>query len=364
MAMNIKNTFVLPLLLAGALSYAETISANLYPGDGVTWSTSSIWEIDGTSADRLPGAGDQVVITTTDDGSGSYSTLTAVAGNNAWGVAGSLTLNGPTYLKFTSSNQSDWGNITLNSGSVLEVNTNNWANFRLLNSSGQTVDFVVEKGASFSLTGANFLPNGSHNNATNSLANVDIKGNFSVSSACVLLAEGTDSVTNFNVYGSAAVSSYTKPDSSDGGFTFGNGYACTANMTFKMQEVRLSAISGQSTETIALVDTNSIAFRGSVDANFIIDFADFSIDGGSFVNGQTYNFALISAASGLDESIFDKISISNESALGSEWALAEDYLSISDNTLYLNLSRVPEPSTYAAIFAILALALAVYKKRR
>ena len=354
------SVFIIALFALSAES-AE-ISASLTSGDEATWATSSIWEVDGTSAGRLPSSGDNVIITTSDDGSGNYATITAVAGNNSWGIDGSLTLNGPTYLKFTSSNQSDWGNITLNSGSALEVNTNNWANFRLLNSSGQTVDFVVEKGASFSLTGANFLPNGSHNNATNSIANVDIKGNFSVNSACVLLAEGTDSVTNFNVYGSATVSSYTKPDSSDGGFTFGNGYVCTSNMSFKMQDVRLNAILGQSAETIALVDTNSIAFRGSVDANFIIDFANFSIDGGSFVEGQTYSFALISASSGLDESIFDKFAITNEDGLGGEWALADDYLSISDNTLYLNLSRVPEPSTYAAIFALIALAFALKKR--
>lgn len=362
--MNIKNTFVLPLLLAGALSYAETISANLYPGDGVTWSTSSIWEIDGTSADRLPGVGDQIVITTTDDGSGFYSTLTAVAGNNAWGVAGSLTLNGPTHLKFASSNSNAWGNITLNSGSSLEVVTNNWGNFKLMTSGSDTVNFAVEKGASFVLSGANFLPQGSHNSCVASTANIDIRGNFSVSSGCVLLSEARDSVSNFNVYGSATISSYTTAGSRDFGFTFGNGQTATVNMTFKMQDVRLSAISGFTDSTVALIDTNSIGYRGAVAVSYIIDFADFSIDGGSFDVGQTYNFALISAASGLDESIFDKISISNESALGSEWALAEDYLSISDNTLYLNLSRVPEPSTYAAIFAILALALAVYKKHR
>lgn len=349
-------------------AYSAEISANLVSGDEVTWSTTSIWEMDGTSAGRLPAAGDNVVITTTDDGSGAYATVNAVSGNNAWGVAGSLTLNGPTYLKFSSSNNSAWGSVALNSGSKLEVNTNNWANFKLISTGSETVSFVVEKGASFSLTGANFLPNGSHNAATNSIANVDIKGNFSVSSGCVLLAEGTDSVTNFNVYGSAFVSSYTKPDSSDSGFTFGNGYNCTVNMSFKMQDVRLSAISGQSDETIALVDTNSIGFRGSVDANFIIDFADFSIEGGNFVEGQTYNFALMSVGSGLDETILEKFSIANEGGLGSEWALAgasmEEFLTISDNTLYLNLSRVPEPSTYAAIFGLAALLLALRRKFR
>lgn len=356
----------LPLFVSAVRS-AE-ISSSLSSGDEVTWATTSIWEIDGTSAGRLPALGDNVIITTTDDGSGAYATVNAVAGNKAWGVAGSLTLNGPTHLKFSSSNMNPWGSITLNSGSALEVNTNNWANFKLISTGSETVSFVVEKGASFSLTGANFLPNGSHNAATNSIANVDIKGNFSVSSACVLLAEGTDSVTNFNVYGSASVSSYTKPDSNDSGFTFGNNYVCTANMSFKLQDVRLSAISGMSEETLALVDTNSIGFRGSVDANFIIDFADFSIDGGNFVEGQTYNFALISADSGLDATILDKFSVVNEDGLGAEWALAgaskEDFLTISDNTLYLNLSRVPEPSTYVAVFGLAALLLALRRKFR
>lgn len=364
--MNIKNTFVLPLLLAGALSYAETISANLYPGDGVTWSTSSIWEIDGSSADRLPGAGDQIVITTTDDGSGSYATVTANAGNVKWKAEGSLTLNGPTHLNFTNSNQSAWGNIYLNSGSALTVNGSGWSTFILLGDTvdganidnGKTVNFALEKGATFSLINAHFSPNSTHNKAPDTTANIDLKGDFSITKGSFFLAEGVGSTTNLNIYGSAKVSS-------DAGTYFGNGYVgSVVNMSFKMQDLRTSAIAGQADATIALFSTGTIEFRNNITANFIIDFSDFSIDGGSFIVGQTYNFALISAASGLDESIFDKISIANESALGSEWALAEDYLSISDNTLYLNLSRVPEPSTYAAIFAILALALAVYKKHR
>lgn len=342
-------------------AYCAEISTNLTSGEEVAWSTTSIWEIDGTSAGRLPAAGDTVVITTTDDGSGAYATVNAVAGNNVWGIDGSLTLNGPTHLKFSGSNMNPWGSITLNSGSILEVNTNSWSNFRLMMTAGATANFTVEKGASFILNGAHFSPNSTHNLSSDSVANVDIKGEFMVTSGAFFLAEGTRSTSNLNIYGSASVFS-------ENGITYGNNYVGnTTNMTFKMQDVRLDSIAGQSDAISALLVTSSLTYSNNSTVNYIIDFADFSIDGGSFVEGQTYNFALMSVDSGLDETILDKFSIANEDGLGGEWALAgaskEDYLTISDNTLYLNLSRVPEPSTYAAILGLAALALAARRKR-
>lgn len=359
-----NRTLLTMSLLMCSSAFAEDISANLYPGDEVTWSTTSIWEIDETSAGRLPSEGDHIVINTIDDGSGTYSTITANAGNIKWKAEGSLTLNGPTHLNFTNSNQSAWGNIYINSGSKLTVNGSGWNTFILLGDTvdnisidnGKTVNFVLEKGAVFSLTNAHFSPNSTHNKGPDTTSNIDVKGDFSITKGSFFLSEGVRSTTNFNIYGSAEIST-------DTGTYFGNGYVSTTNISFKMQDVRLSAIAGQSDTTIALFNAGIIEYRDNVSANFIIDFTDFSIDGGSFVVGQTYSFALISASSGLDESIFDKFTIANEDGLGSEWALAEDYLSISDNTLYLNLSRVPEPSTYAAMFALIALTFAFLKKR-
>lgn len=94
-----------------------------------------------------------------------------------------------------------------------------------------------------------------------------------------------------------------------------------------------------------------------------MDFSDFSIDGGEFSAGESYDFALISATD--FGSTLDKLTYTNADKLGANWEIdSENWKKIEDGVLYVSLSYVPEPSTYAAAFGLLALALAACKRRR
>lgn len=370
------------LLMAGlipSLACAETITTSLDIGDDVQWSNASIWEIDGTSAARVPTAGDNVVISAPLQDGSEYATITSGNLNEQakWGPRGSLTLNGSVKLVFTASDMSAWGNVYLNQGSVMEVNASAWSQFRLVTANSQTANFAVEKGASFVLNGAAFSSNGTHNLATNSIVNLDIKGNVTISNnaidgrtdtGAIRLADAKDSVVNFNIYGSANIqtlASYNpdRPEYDARELYIGNNQTpCYANTTFFMQDVRLDSIKGQSEQTVALLNVSKISYVGGVTANFIVDFNNFSIDGGEFVSGETYDFALISATDFADT--LDKFSYVNEDKLGANWKIdSENWKKIEDGTLYVSLSYVPEPSTYAALFGIMALALATYRRQ-
>lgn len=375
----------LALGLASASANAETITSSLDLGDSVLWSNQSIWEIDGTSAGRVPTVGDNIIISAPESSDSQFATVTSgnLNVNTKWGPSGSLTLGGAVKLIFTAADMSAWGNIYLNRGSVLEVNANSWSQFRLLahdvesDTSPISATFTVEKGASFILNGAAFSPNGTHNLAVNSTVDINIKGNLTIQNnvdgrtdtGSIRLADGKNSVSNLNIYGSANIqtlSAYNpdRPEYDAREIYFGNNQnPCYANVTFFMQDIRADSIKGQTDDTVALLNVSKLVYKSGCTVNFIVDFSDFSIDGGEFSFGEKYDFALISAADFGDT--LNKFSYINEDALGANWEIdSENWKKIEDGVLYVSLSYVPEPSSYAVIFGSLVLLATIFRKKR
>lgn len=375
-----RNLTGVALLLASIPLYADTISATLELGDSVEWSSASIWELDGASAGRVPTAGDNVAISAPMGDGSQFATVTSGNLNESakWGPSGSLTLDGAVKLVFSAADMSAWGNIYLKQGSVLEVNASYWSNFRLVTADSQNVNFEVNKGASFILNGTSFSANGTHNLTTNSVVNIDVKGNVTIhnngidgrtDTGAIRLADAKDSITNLNIYGSANIQTLAaynpdRPEYDARELYFGNNQnPCYANVTFFMQDIRLDSIKGQADETVALLNVSKLVYKSGCTVSLVVDFSDFSIDGGEFSVGETYDFALISATD--FGSTLDKLTYTNADKLGANWEIdSENWKKIEDGTLYVSLSYVPEPSAYAAVFGLLALALAACKRRR
>lgn len=375
----------LALGLASASANAETITSALDLGDSVLWSNQSIWEIDGSSAGRVPTVGDNIIISAPESSDSQFATVTSgnLNVNTKWGPSGSLTLDGAVKLIFTAADMSAWGNIYLNRGSVLEVNANSWSQFRLLahdvesDTSPMSATFTVEKGASFILNGAAFSPNGTHNLAVNSTVDINIKGNVTIQNnvdgrtdtGAIRLADGKNSVSNLNIYGSANIQTLPaynpdRPEYDAREIYFGNNQnPCYANVTFFMQDIRADSIKGQTDDTVALLNVSKLVYKSGCTVNFIVDFSDFSIDGGEFSFGEKYDFALISAADFGDT--LSKFSYINEDSLGANWEIdPENWKKIEDGVLYVSLSYVPEPSSYAVIFGSLVLLATFFRKKR
>ena len=114
------------------------------------------------------------------------------------------------------------------------------------------------------------------------------------------------------------------------------------------------------------ISTLNVTNVGLFDGVLIIDFSNFI---GDNVIGQTYEFDIISASAdwsaiaadflGDQDSHGDRVNVIALDGID-EWAIT--YVG---NTLKLSYTmNIPEPSTYAAIFGALALALAAYRRRK
>ena len=176
-------------------------------------------------------------------------------------------------------------------------------------------------------------------------------------------------MSNLNIYGSANIqtlSAYNpdRPEYDAREIYFGNNQnPCYANVTFFMQDIRADSIKGQTDDTVALLNVSKLVYKSGCTVNFIVDFSDFSIDGGEFSFGEKYDFALISAADFGDT--LNKFSYINEDALAANWEIdSENWKKIEDGVLYVSLSYVPEPSSYAVIFGSLVLLATIFRKKR
>ena len=98
-------------------------------------------------------------------------------------------------------------------------------------------------------------------------------------------------------------------------------------------------------------------------SHFIVDASGFGAQD-ALEKGDVVRIALFVVSNVLDSAKVESLlSFCEIKGLDSNfWEKAS--LSFSDKTLYFNGTYVPEPSTYAAIFGAVALALAVWRRRK
>ena len=151
----------------------------------------------------------------------------------------------------------------------------------------------------------------------------------------------------------------------DADFNVSNGlvWRRNANIQFNLDGVKMTSLtesnfSAKSFGTVRfdsgddfanshfVVDASGFGAQDSLEKGDVVRIALFVI-AGTLSDADAENLLKYSEIKGLDSNLWENAS-----------------LSFSDNTLYFNGTYVPEPSTYAAIFGAVALALAFWRRRK
>ncbi len=204
----------------------------------------------------------------------------------------------------------------------------------------------IEKTASVEITGTGQLVVGSTVGASGT---VNVRGNLKVNSN-MGFADKADSTGIFNIYGSGNVA-----------FTTGNLWLkAGGTINLKMEDISADKVSvaseGKPTSFFWTHSSGGVPTNAST---WYVDFENFSFEqGATFESGVSYLIGLISETVNIAN-----ISAINTSALGQEWTY-EGFVR-EGNKIYAQLlyTAVPEPSTYAAIFGVLALGFAIYRRK-
>ncbi len=263
-----------------------------------------------------------------------------------------------TWMAYFCNQQYTDFNLKITGNSTFTITSNTWNHLQGVGSKNSTSTVFIDKGSTFK-TGTSLTTNGTHSNGQNSTALWDIKGNLT--SAAIYTTDSAGTQSTINIYGSATVSTGEVKANRSNSF-----------LNFIMQDVDFAKMSLVADD--AIVDNSIDAILTGTDLanvnNFTItlDLENFSVDG-DFEAGETYVVALIRLTEALEPFDVSNISIANSDKMGETWSLAEgENFFWEDNTLFLKVtsfgSSIPEPSTYAAIFGALALAFAVYRRRK
>ncbi len=260
-------------------------------------------------------------------------------------------------------------NLQITGGSTFTQVSTTWSDFSLIGNAAADATqkyrkayLLVDKTSTMNL-GANLNVNSTHSKAPDSTAVLDIYGNLSAKG--IILAQGSNAKATLNIYGSADIN------------INGNLSLNTAGATinFVMQDVsnsRISHMTGSDIDNAGPAIFRMLTSGAVADSKgkIYIDLTDFSVGGSDFITGETYAISLISAGTTTEANLYSIINLINEDKMGDDWALfganKADNLFWDGSDLYLKLvyTAVPEPSTYAAIFGVLALAFAAYRRKR
>ncbi len=249
-----------------------------------------------------------------------------------------------------------------------------------------------------SLTAGNFRMARSTSTGGNSTINVNGGGSVLVTTEFTMSdsTSGTDSVSYVNLTGAGSTFTVTGTRSAlgKGSGTYANSVAefkIGTGAKASMKDVYVNQ-NGHFTFALdsdnyvanaaAMLDARSITVvkdtAASPSASFYVDGALLSFDS-SFVEGNSYNFALFEVTNGklnfdgvdylISGSDFltklaEYLAFENNTGLDDWENFDASNLYVSGNTIGISLTYVPEPATYAAIFGALALAFAAYKRRK
>lgn len=317
---------ILALLCASVAVYAETWSydpsnpeANIVNGDYIPTSDNLIIDV---SMGNLEVTGHF-----------ENKGLTTIIGSNSIGSDGSLNKSGYKFI-MTSTNQHNRNqlileNVTISSGS-----------------------FYNERGGGLSLSPLLSI---------RGYVNFDNAHLVTKQNGTILIEDGSVlEISNGKNFGMENYNGVLK-------FENARPKSMISSWEFKMQNENQIAF-GISNDSLACIDASTavieVRFPKALNGIISLDFSGLTL-GDDFVAGNTYNVALIHCTS--DEvaagQFDDTWQILAENVIESDVAKFAGFIK-NDEALYVSIAAVPEPSTFAAIFATLALILAAYRKRR
>ena len=386
-----KTTKII-LLATGALLFGAALNATTYTRqyndpDNTLWTNDANWDI---GSAPLAAGGDWIRFDAGKGGAGKTTLLEGGAGFTSldilrlWLDEGTLIVSGiavnhtDTYFQLGSNRTNLSGSYK--SDLVLE----NGASFTAKNtyigdSNGAISTLTIRDSATFTTSGgtlyvaakagttgilnvekggtlnANRLHSGSDSDdSVGADATIDIRGNFTVS-GILALSDEAGMNTAFNVYGSGNVllggARYIK----DG-----------ATVTFHMQDISMDKVAkeGDALPTSFFWARTSSSLTQD-DGDWVVDFTGLYIDGTGFDVGSTYFVGLISESKNMKDSftfLLDGSAVSEGDQVGSNWIF--EGLTNNGNDVFVQLTYVPEPGTYAAMFGLLAFGFVAYRKRQ
>ena len=387
------KTIKIILLAAGALFFGAALNATDYirqynDPDSTLWTDDANWN---TPAAPLNPGGDWIFFDANTGGAGKTTLLEGGPGFTSldilrlWVDEGTLIVSNiavtstTNYFQLGSDRNKTYGAYT--SELILENNASFTAkNAYIGDSGGATSTLTIKDSATFTTSGgtlyvaakagatgilnvekggtlnASRLHTGSDSdNTVGADATVNVLGNFSVS-GIIALSDEAGMNTNFNIYGSGKVSLGGDRYIKDG-----------ATVTFHMQDVSADKVAkdgeGLPTEFF-WARTGGNFIQG--DGDWVVDFTGIYIDGTGFEVGSTYLVGLISESTNLKDKftvLLNGSAVSEGDKVGANWVF-EGLTDNGGNDVFVQLTYIPEPGTYAAMFGLLALGFAAYRKRQ
>lgn len=136
-----------------------------------------------------------------------------------------------------------------------------------------------------------------------------------------------------------------------------------ANIQFNLDGVRMTSLTDSNFSAKSFGNVWLSSGDDFANSHFIVDASGFGAQD-ALEKGDVVSIALFVVSNVLDSAKVESLlSFCEIKGLDTNfWENAS--LSFSDKTLYFNATYVPEPSTYAAIFGAVALALAVWRRRK
>ncbi len=293
--------------------------------------------------------------------------------SNALSSAGEVVITGDSSLKFsgitsaTIGGLSGWNPLALQNSNndavaLTVVNngdpSNNYNYSGVISGSGS----LIINGAAFGLAGANTftggvtVQSGGTLHALNSAGSATGSGAVTVQSGGTLAGGlegfGTSSDQTGFIAGPVTINSGGRiapgmvGEYEIGTLTFNGGLTLTGGSILDFQ------LGGPTTTDSMRVASGT--FAGPSSGTVTINFSNFE-DGFGLGSYTLINYTTATGTSNLSASSF---------SLGSTVAGYSYGLSLAGSTLQLNVSAIPEPSTYAAIFGAFALGLAIYRRRQ
>jgi fibronectin-binding autotransporter adhesin len=358
---------------SGALMVTTTSAAASNGGTGGNY--GGLFQNDatiGASGLTLGFGSAEAIITTV-----GTSTLTIASTSGGITGTGGLTKSGAGTLNLNAANVVS-GTTTINAGSVVLGHANALQNSTLnYNNQGGSLSFGTLTAATMgSLKGAQNLALANttpaavaltvgNNNATNDT----YSGVLSGSGSLTKIGTGTQTLAGVNTYtGATAVNNGTLALASTGSlastvYTIGNGgtFNASAKSTYSLASVATTFDVGATTAGFFNGPSGALTFGNTLTLNFLT---------ASIANGQTYNLLDFGSQTGdfgsvlLTGSVVGSLLLtSTDTWTGSNIGGYDITFNEDTGTLLMNVSAIPEPATYTALFGTAALVCSVIRRR-